>query len=445
MNYYDILEIDKGASPDDIRRAYKKKALESHPDRPKGNESKFRQVNEAYEVLSNTEKRKVYDQYGKEGLDRGNGNDAEADLKSFFATMDPFRVFREMFPEVYGMSQHPETCNPGREGKVQRPQDIYFPLHLKFQEVYNGCKKSLAVRRRCFCKLCNGYGIQSTTTTDTETNTFEEGENGVNSTPISPHSDNGVLKGAALPLYPISIRCIQCNGTGKQTMMQKSYLASPEFTQGFCSFCQGEGMRIPISAVKCPTCHGTRLVEERAIFSVNIEAGTPEGYRIVCQGEGDDSLLCGEKRGDVILKITSELPAGWSRIGQHLIHRLPISLAACIRGISQVVSHPNGHDFLFSVSQVVKPNIVLGRELFSPWFVLDWGFCEFQEEEMGSTIILLDIQFPSALAINKEEQEQFWTIHGKGQDDMIGIPQPIIRQAQTPKEKQILQILFSKL
>ncbi len=416
MDYYQVLEVPKEATADDIRRAYKKKALDSHPDRPNGNESKFRQVNEAYEILSNMEKRKVYDQYGKEGLDR---EDPETDLKSFFTRMDPFRVFREMFPDVY-IPPHgpagPFGGPPVGVGKVQRAQDIYFPLHLKFEEVYHGCNKSLAVRRRRFCKLCCGFGIQN----------------------VDP-SGGGVD-------FPNEIKCIQCNGSGKQTI--KSYLASSEMMENLCSFCQGEGMHIPISAVKCPTCQGSRLVEERAIFSVNIEPGTPEGFRIICNGEGDDSLIRADKRGDVILKITAEMPPGWTRIGQHLIHRLPISLSACLQGVSQPVIHPIGHTFLFSLPHVVKPNIVLGRELFSPWFVLDWGFPDFQEDEMGSTIILLDIQFPTTLATTKEEQVHFWQWQYQcvdDQDKYIGVPRPIIRQAQSSKEKQTLQLLFSKL
>lgn len=333
-DFYALLGVEKSATPEEIKRAYKKLALKLHPDRPGGDTDKFRAVGEAYEVLSDPEKRKRYDQYGKDGVEGG---------PDIFTHMDPMQVFREFFGQ-----------QPGPRRQVHRPHDVHFELKLTFKEVMEGCKKKLAIRRRVFCGLCKGRGIEDT---------------------------------------DIDITCIQCKGSGKQVMVQQSFLG-PQRQESFCSFCKGEGIKTPVTCKKCPTCEGKRTIKERSIFEVDIPPGIPDQHQLICKGQGEDTILASEGRGDVLLKLSTTLPLGWKRHEQHLIVEVPVTLAQCLKGIDTQIEHPDGTIMHVCIAEVVKPVFMSTDKLLAPWVVPDKGIPSFQQRGQGHCIIIFDIEFP---------------------------------------------------
>lgn len=355
--YYDSLQVKRTATAEEIRKAYKKRALQCHPDRPGGNEQTFRLVNEAYEVLSSVEKRAIYDQHGKAGL--ASGNNSAGAAGNPFAGMDPFNLFRQMFSDMDpSQMNQAQSQNAGR--RVQRSHDIFFDLNLTFRELYDGCVKKLAVRRNRFCKLCTGRG---TTSTD-------------------------------------DITCIQCHGSGKQTIVQRTFIGN-QSQQVQCTFCSGEGIKAPISMPKCPTCNGKRTVPERSIFEVKVDPGTAEGYQMVCAGEGDDSLRPGEGPGDVVLKVCSNgsgssgtLPDGWSRIDQHLVFRLRATLADCVTGMVQTIQHPGKGPITFAIEQVIRPTLIVDNKLYAPWIIDGGGMPAWRDKPAGWLILLIEVVFP---------------------------------------------------
>lgn len=366
--YYDVLGVSKRASEGDIRKAYKKHALKYHPDRPEGDEQKFRAVNEAYEVLSDKEKRAIYDRAGKEGL---KGNAAGGPGFNFFAGMDPFRVFREMFGDR------------GRE--VERPHDIFFELQIPLHALYTGVTKKLAAQRKRFCTMCEGRGVL-----------------------IEPDD-------------PIDISCMQCHGSGKQTVVRRTFMGE-QSQQVHCSFCQGEGIKPPVSLPKCPTCEGRRVISERAIFEATIEPGTPDGYRHICAGQGDDSLLAGEGTGDVVLVIKTKPAKDWARAGQHLVHYLDASLADCCTHLQHTITfpdpqHPQLH--CFTEPGVIRPTHIFNGELLCPFVVPGKGMPAWRNQPEGQLFVMVRIRFPDApIALEAEVREAFGSYRQDGDKEV---------------------------
>jgi len=233
-DYYEVLGVNRSAPPEKIKKIYRQLARQYHPDvsdAPDA-ETHFKEINEAYEVLSDAEKRAAYDRFGHAGLGNAGG------FGNFdFGFRDPFEIFEEVFGRGFGFR------TSARRGP-RRGADLRYDLHLPFEEAVFGCEKEIEITRHEICPACQGSGAEPGT---------------------SP------------------VRCPECNGAGQVRRVQRSILGS-FVNVTTCPTCRGEGKTIPIP---CSQCGGEKRIYTTRELSVNIPPGVDHGTQIRLAGEGE--------------------------------------------------------------------------------------------------------------------------------------------------------------
>jgi len=285
-DFYEILGVAKNASDDDIKKAYRKLAIKYHPDKnpnDKSAEEKFKEAAEAYEVLSNGEKRKRYDQFGHAGV----GGAASGGAGGFGGGMnmdDIFSQFGDIFGGGFGFG------GGSRGGKrVNRGSNLRVKVKMNLQEIANGVEKKIKVNKLVGCNTCGGSGARG--------NAYES--------------------------------CRVCNGSGVITRVQQTMLGAMQ-TQTTCNNCHGEGR---IIKDKCNTCHGEGTVRGEETISINIPGGVAEGMQLNVSGKGNAAVR-GGINGDLIVLIEEEEHPQLKREGQHLVYNLHISIPDAVLGTS---------------------------------------------------------------------------------------------------------------
>ncbi|MEM9588819.1 MAG: DnaJ domain-containing protein, partial [Planctomycetota bacterium] len=234
--YYDVLQVSKTAGKSEIDRAYRKLAIKYHPDSNKGDEAvvKFKEATEAYEVLSDEDKRSRYDQYGHAGVDGA--------THQYNDVGDIFEAFGDLFGDSVFGDLFGGRGGGGRGRRVRRGSDLRCDVTLTLEEAARGTNKTIAFRRRVPCKTCDGSGAAAGSKPET---------------------------------------CGTCGGRGQ--VMQSAGILRVQTT---CPHCQGSGQQI---SQPCTTCRGSGLENEKAELSVDIPAGVDDGMRVRLQGEGEAS------------------------------------------------------------------------------------------------------------------------------------------------------------
>lgn len=287
-DYYEILGVAKNASDDDIKKAYRKLAIKYHPDKnpdDKQAEEKFKEAAEAYEVLSNSEKRQRYNQFGHAGV---NGGASGGGFQGGGMNMDDiFSQFGDIFGGAFGGGGFGGRSGGGR--RVSRGSNLRVKVKLNLSEIANGVEKKIKVNKFVGCKICNGSGAK----------------NGQYDT------------------------CRQCNGTGVVTRVQQTILGAMQ-TQTACNGCGGEGR---IVRDKCNTCHGDGVVRDEEVISMNIPAGVADGMQLSMSGKGNAAPR-GGINGDLLIAIEEEEHPLLKREGNHLIYSLSVSIPNAILGTS---------------------------------------------------------------------------------------------------------------
>lgn len=289
QDYYDILGINKNASIDEIKKAYRKQALEHHPDRnkgDKGSEEQFKKVNEAYQVLSDPEKRKQYDTFGSYQETPGGqaGGFQGFDFSNFQG--GSFGGFEDIFETFFGNS-----FGGGRQSRTRRStqgEDINLQLHITFEEAVFGVEKEITVQRQETCTACTGSGVE-------------------------PGSK--------------MINCITCGGTGQVEYVQRSFLGSIRSVAA-CSTCGGEG-KVPEK--KCATCHGEGRVIAQDKITVSIPSGVENGSVLRVSGKGQAGKK-GSASGDLFLHMLVEPSKKFQREGKNIYTDLEISNVQAVLG-----------------------------------------------------------------------------------------------------------------
>jgi len=275
LDYYEILQVSRDATGAEIKKAYRKLALKYHPDKNQGDkeaEEKFKLINEAYGVLSDEEKRAIYDRYGKEGLER---NGAGFNAQSMDDIMD---IFNSMFGGAFGgFGSRRET----RERQLY-PMDIEVELELEFNEAVFGCKKEINLDVKVPCSECNGTGAK-----------------------------NGEMK-----------ICDYCEGQGRLVMRQ----GFMTFTQD-CPKCHGTGK---IVAEKCSKCRGRGYQIEKESVTIDIPAGIDSGNRLRVPGKGNRDKR--GRRGDLYIFFIVNEDEHFVRDGNDLYIEVPVFFTQCILG-----------------------------------------------------------------------------------------------------------------
>jgi len=276
-DYYQVLGINKSASGDEIKKAYRQQALKFHPDKNPGDaeaEEKFKEAAEAYQVLSNPDKKARYDQYGHAGLGSSGSGFSGAGMN----IEDIFSHFGDIFGGFGGFGGSSRSRGGQR---VNRGSNIRVRVKLSLSEIAKGTEKKIKVKKYVSCKSCNGSGAA----------------NG------SSYSN-----------------CSSCNGTGQVTRISHTFLGQMQ-TTGVCPSCNGEGK---IITQKCTDCYGEGVVKGEEIISLNIPAGVTEGMQLSVSGKGNAARR-GGMNGDLLVVIEEQEHPDLVRDGTDLLYNLFIS------------------------------------------------------------------------------------------------------------------------
>lgn len=274
-DYYEILDVAKGAADPDIKKAYRRIAMKCHPDRNPDNkeaEEKFKEATEAYEVLSDKEKRAAYDQYGHAGVDPQNGGAGAGGFGDFGD------VFGDVFGDIFGGGR-----GRGRQGPV-RGSDLRYDLQLSLEDAVRGTTVKINIPTLASCKTCDGSGAK-------------EGS--------SPTA------------------CATCKGAGQVRMSQGFFSV-----QQTCPQCHGRGRVI---SDPCGSCYGQGRVEEKKTLSVKVPAGVDNGDRIRLSGEGEAGPE-GGPAGDLYVQVAVKEHDLFERDGRNLYCEVPISIVDAALG-----------------------------------------------------------------------------------------------------------------
>ena len=283
-DYYEVLGVEKGAGADEIKKAYRKKAMQYHPDRNPGDkeaEEKFKEVGEAYEVLSDDDKRARYDQYGFAGVDP-NFNPGGGYGGGFGGGFDGFGDLGDIFGEFFGGGSRRSTANAPRRG-----ENVMSRLELTFEEAAFGCEKEVSVQRIENCSVCNGTG-----------------------------SADGVIE-----------TCSTCRGSG-QVRTTQNFMGMSMQSTSVCPKCGGKGKVIK---TPCNTCKGKGKVRRTQKIKVKVPAGVDEGQSVRVRGEGCVGSNGGPS-GDVLVEIYIKRHAIFSRQNMDVLCEVPISFAQAALG-----------------------------------------------------------------------------------------------------------------
>lgn len=287
-SYYDILGVQKGASDSEIKKAYYKMARKYHPDVNPDNaeaDAKFKEINEAYEVLSDSEKRKLYDTYGKAGVNGQQGYQSASGFEDFFSNFGGFGDFG-----FGGFG--------GRESRrQQRGQTLKGSIKISFMESFTGTKKTFTYNKECTCASCKG---------------------------------NGAENGTALKTCP------SCNGAGR--IVQESRTAFGVMQNiTTCPTCRGAGKSI---LKKCPSCNGNGSISKKESVELNIPEGVLAGQSFCITGKGNE-IIDGIP-GDLIIIIDVEKHPIYNRNGMDIHIDLPITFEEAYLGATLKIPTPSG-------------------------------------------------------------------------------------------------------
>lgn len=279
-DYYEVLGLDRSASESEIKKAYRKLALEFHPDRNPSHdaEEKFKEASEAYEVLSDPSRRQIYDAYGHSGLE-GSGFHGFSNVDDIFSSMGS--IFEEFFGGLggFGFGTHASRGRHGRQGA-----DLRYDLTISFLESFKGVQREISIATRVRCEKCGGSGA-------------EPGTGRTN--------------------------CKTCGGLGQVTQRQGFFVL-----QTTCPTCHGEGSKIE---KPCDECRGHGLVRKTKKLTVKIPAGIEDGMQLVLRGEGEGGEN-GGRPGDLYVFVRVEAHDFFKRHEDDIVGEVPISFPQAALG-----------------------------------------------------------------------------------------------------------------
>lgn len=338
-DYYEILEVPRTATDEEIKKSYKKLALQHHPDRnpDKVNEAteKFKSISEAYSVLSDPEKRKKYDRYGKDGFTVEGFNPQTMFDELFKNNGTAFFPFNPFNP-------HPHT-NVNSHKKV-RSDNMIYDLKVSLQDLYTGSNKKLKLNRDVVCKTCKGKGT----------------------------------------LKSIKLECDGCRGQGIKTEFKQF---GPMLAQSSvpCQKCNGTGEFINASD-KCTVCSGKKVVMEECLFDINISKGARAGDSVIFNGKSNEAP--GVVAGDFIVRVNETNDTKFVRIDQNLLYKCTIDLVDALCGVTVTIVHLDGRNVIFNnidKGDIIKPHdkrIIKGEGMI------------YSNNQRGDMIIEFEVKFP---------------------------------------------------
>lgn len=292
-DYYEVLGVSKSSTADDIKKAYRKLAVKYHPDKNPDNkeaEEKFKEAAEAYEVLSNADKKARYDQFGHAGMGGAAGGGYGGGYGGGMNMNDIFEQFGDIFGGAFGGGGFGGGSSRGRGRTVNRGSNIRIKVKLTLEEVLNGVTKKIKVNKYILCDTCHGSG----------------GKNGSKGT-----------------------TCQTCKGSGQVAQVTNTFLGRMQ-TITTCPTCNGEGQTI---VDKCTSCHGDGVVRGEEVIDVKLPAGLEEGMQLSLSGKGNMGARNGVA-GDLLIVIEEEEHEHFKRDGQNIIYPLYLNFIDAALGTS---------------------------------------------------------------------------------------------------------------
>jgi len=336
--FYDVLGVAPTADDNALKKAYRKLAMKYHPDKNPEAGDKFKEISMAYEVLSNPEKRKLYDQAGEQGIKEGGSGGGGAG-------MNPMDIF-DMF---FGGGGGGDPFGRGRQRGPRRTKNLVHQLSVSLEDMYNGTVRKLALQKNVICDGCEGIGGKP-----------------------------GAVQ-----------KCPNCRGTGMQVRIQQLGPGMMQQIQSMCGECHGEGERVD-PKLRCKKCNGRKVNRERKILEVSVDKGMEDGQKVTFSGEGDQEP--GLEPGDIIIVLDEKAHALFKRNGQDLIMKMDISLTEALTGLKKAVKTLDDRTL---VIQTVRGEVIKTGDLK---MVRGEGMPQYRNPfEKGRLIIQFNVVFPPSL------------------------------------------------
>jgi len=355
-DYYEVLGVGKNANADEIKKAYRKAAIKYHPDKNPGDkeaEEKFKEAAEAYDVLSNPDKRARYDQFGHAGMSGAAG--ASGGFGGFsgggFSMEDIFSQFGDIFGGHFsgGFSGFSGSGRGQRSQRVNKGSDLRVRVKLTLAEIAKGTTKKLKISKLVACDKCGGSGAKDSNAYST---------------------------------------CPTCNGSGYVTRVENTFFGRMQ-TQGVCPTCGGTGKVI---TSKCDKCGGEGVVRGEEVVEIRIPAGVGEGMVLTVAGKGNAARQ-GGVNGDLLVVIDEERNPELVRDGNDLIHNLNITVPTALLGGSVEIPTVDGR-----VKIKIDPGTHAGKVLR----LRGKGLPDVNGYGTGDLLVVVDITVPAKLSAEEK-------------------------------------------
>ena len=351
-DYYEILGVAKDATEQEIKKAYRKLAMQHHPDRnkdDKASEEKFKEASEAYEVLGDKEKKARYDQYGHSAFENGGAGGGFSGFSG-----GSFEDMGDIFGNIFGEGSPFGGFGFGGGGRqtrrVRRGSDLRYNLEVTLEEVARGTEKEIKYKRKSKCKTCTGSGVE--------------------------------------PGHKMHT-CDKCGGSGQIRVQQRTIFGVGQSIQT-CDKCNGLG---EIPEKECHTCHGSGVEKETYSKKVKIPAGIEEGQRLIVREAGDAGENNGEY-GDLYVYISEKKHAIFTRHGNDIHCEVPIEIVTAILGGEIEVPTLDGK---------TKIKIPEGTQSGKVFRLKEKGIPRLHSNQKGSEILEVKVEIPTGLSSKQKD------------------------------------------
>lgn len=361
-DYYEVLGVSKTATDDELKKAYRKLAKKYHPDANPDNkkeaEAKFKEVNEAYENLSDPQKRRMYDQFGHNGPQGGFGGGAGGPFGqggyysysgSGFDGFDDFGDLGDIFSSIFGGGFGGRTSR--KQAGPRKGADINLRMELTFEQAFLGVEKEINITRNEECEICHGSGAKPGTSVT---------------------------------------KCPICNGTGQVKQIQNTILGQMQ-TSRTCTNCHGTG---EIIKEACEKCHGKGTTRNQAKIKVKIPAGIDDNQTVILRAEGEPGEKGGPK-GDLYITIKIKKHNVFSRKGNNVFCEIPITITQATLGAELEIPMVNGTKEKYKIPD--------GTQTGTKFTIKEKGFNHVNTANKGDFIFTVTVQTPKRLT--KEQRE----------------------------------------
>ncbi len=359
-DYYEVLGVNKNATDDELKKAYRKLAKKYHPDAnpddKAGAEAKFKEVNEAYENLSDPQKRKMYDQFGTtdpQGFGGAGGPFGGQGGYYSYSSSDfgDFGDLGDIFSSFFGGGFGGRNSSTRRQSGPRKGADLNLNMDITFEQAFLGVEKEIIITRNDTCDTCHGSGAKPGTSKTT---------------------------------------CTICNGTGQVTQVQNTILGQMQ-TRRTCSACHGTG---EIIKEPCETCHGKGTVRKQPKIKVKIPAGIDDNQTVVLRGEGEPGEKGGPK-GDLYITVRIKRHAIYTRKGNNVLCEVPITITQATLGAELEIPMVDGTKEKYKIPD--------GTQTGSKFTIRNKGFKSVNSSNVGDFVFTVTVQTPKRLT--KEQRE----------------------------------------